>query len=71
MTKIKYMKQNKIENKSVQRKEYSYQVGSITLKFTLRTDNTDELIPFRELVKIALNYLDKDINLLISSRKKK
>jgi hypothetical protein len=50
-----------ITSKPVVRKEYSYQLKMTTLGFTLRQDNTQELLNFRELLKQALSDVEKDI----------
>lgn len=66
------MKTNKpiLTNSTVIRKEYSYNLGNVSLRFTLRTDNTDELIPYLELMKHAIVEIEKDIKEIISKRKK-
>ena len=59
---------------SVTRKEYINSIGGdqgVTLRFTLRTDNTDELIPFLELLQRAEIEVIKDIKAIQALRKAK
>lgn len=55
------VKISKIISKPIIRKEYSYQIQGTGLSFTLRQDNTQELLHFKELLKTALVDVEKDI----------
>lgn len=50
-----------LEAKSVQRKEYSYNMGEVKLSFTLRTDVKIELVAFKELLERALEDVNTDL----------
>lgn len=45
----------------VQRKEYSFQKNNVTLSFTLRQDQADEMTTFLELLEAAKTDLTKDL----------
>lgn len=57
-----------LKKETITRKEYNYQLQGTSLIFTLRTDNTTELFPYRELLKLGLADVEKDINLIQKSR---
>lgn len=52
---------SKITSKPITRKEYHYESKGIVLNFTLRQDQQDELCHFKELLKVALADVEKDI----------
>lgn len=58
----------KIINNNVTRKEYSYQLGGVRLSFTLRNDNTDDLVPFESLLKNGLADVSEDIKIFRDRR---
>ena len=60
-----------IQNSSVTRKEYKYSLQGVELNFTLRNDNTDELIKFQMLLSSAIADVQKDIKKIVDERKKK
>lgn len=53
------------------RKEYAYAVGGTRLTFTLRQDDSQEMVQFRRLLDMAIVDVDKDLATLRSNRKKK
>lgn len=46
---------------SIQRKEFKYSIGPVTLAFTLRTDVKDKLEPFKQMMEIAIKDIEADI----------
>lgn len=42
-------------------KEYSYQLDGITLNFSLRQDNSKGMLAFKEMCKLAIEDIEKDI----------
>lgn len=52
---------SKITSKPITRKEYSYESKGIVLNFTLRQDQQNEMCYFKELLKVALLDIEKDI----------
>jgi len=60
-----------ITNTSVTRKEYTYEMSGCRLSFTLRTDNTNELVPYEHLMKQGLADIQADIKEIQSKRKRK
>lgn len=56
---------------SVTRKEYNYELKNVRLIFTLRTDNTDELIAYKHLLQKGLEDVDIDIKEIQAKRKSK
>lgn len=60
----------KITNNSVLRKEYKYSLPGLELNFTLRNDNTDELVKFSILLVTALKETGEDIKKIADNRKK-
>jgi len=55
------MAKGKIISNPIVRKQYQYEMGGINLAFTLRNDNTKELLIFNELLKRAMTDIDFDI----------
>lgn len=58
------MAKDVIEKQFTQRQEFVYTKKGVTLRFTLRTDNSSELRPFRECMAEAIVDLDKIIKSL-------
>lgn len=57
-----------ITNTSVTRKEYTYELSGTRLSFTLRNDNTQELVPFESLLKRGLADVQEDIKKIQAKR---
>lgn len=55
------MKKNIVTSSPKTRKEYSYEINGVTLSFTLRQDNTSELVAFLKLLSQAVVDVEKDI----------
>lgn len=51
----------KVISSPIVRKEYSYKIGGCILNFTLRQDNTQELLYFKQILQSAMVDVDKDI----------
>lgn len=59
---------------SIVRKEYQNNIGGdkgVNLNFTLRVDNTDELVPFLELLKRATSQVEADLKEVQRKRRAK
>ena len=58
-------KNNKVvKRNNVERKEYSYQLGNITLKATLRSDVKEEMKNFLKLMEAAAVDINKQLDKL-------
>lgn len=53
-----------MQTETIERKEYSYQIGGVALKFTLRTDVKSELKAWKELMERAMVDVVADIEAL-------
>ena len=52
---------NKIKDKSTSTKNFSYSKGEVNLNFNLRTDIKTQLKDFRDLLKVAILEVDKEL----------
>lgn len=50
-----------LHSEAIQRKEFTYTLGDVSLKFTLRTDIKSELKAFRELASHAVEDIDAEL----------
>lgn len=58
-----------MRQETITRKEYPYAIGITTLKFTLRQDNDQELVPFKAMLEAALVDVTADLEALRLKRK--
>lgn len=63
-------KSNQITKTPITRKEYSYQLGGVRLSFTLRQDNTQEMLHFKALLESAVADVNTDIKAFRSKSKR-
>lgn len=63
-------KPNQIVKSPITRKEYSYQLGAVRLTFTLRQDNTQEMLHFKSLMESAIVDIEADIKAFRGKSKK-
>ena len=55
---------NSMRKENVIRKEYSYTMGDVNLKFTLRTDIKKEMVAFKQLMSAAIAEIEDDLEKL-------
>lgn len=60
-----------IKNNSASSKTFDYTLKNCTLRFTLRVDNTDELIPYEVLLTKALDDVKVEIKRVRALRRSK
>lgn len=61
----------KIKSTPITRKEYVYELDGVRLSFSLRQDNSKELLTFKELLVQSLSDVEADIQTIIKSHKTK
>lgn len=54
-------KDKSLKNNSTTSKNFSYSKGDVSLNFSLRTDIKQELKDFSELLKVAIEEVNKEI----------
>ena len=57
-------KKEEMKKDIVQKSDFRYSAKGVNLSFTLRTDNTSELRPFKELLVAAIADVNEIINKL-------
>ena len=55
-------KQSKVISTPITRKEYRYELNGTQLSFTLRQDNSSELIAFKKLLEQSLVDVSADLS---------
>jgi hypothetical protein len=60
-----------IKINSASSRTFEYTLKNCVLRFTLRVDNTDELIPYKELLTLGLSEVEAEIKKVRATRKKK
>ena len=60
-----------IKNNSASSRTFDYVLKNCNLRFTLRVDNTDELVPYLALLKQGIVDIEEEIKRIQAKRKQK
>ena len=51
-----------VKSENTTSRNFSYSIGAVSLNFTLRTDKKQDLKDFAELLKVAIDEVELEIN---------